>query len=84
MSFLKFHFNLFTLYISSQDIFVLIPHNFDYYCFIVLSEVLEGYVSSFVIFPHDCFHGFLMKFRIICSGYVKNVMDDFKGIALNP
>ena len=27
---------------------------------------------------------FRMNFRIICSSYVKHVMDDFKRIALNP
>ena len=27
---------------------------------------------------------FLMNFRIICSSCVKHVMDDFKGVALNP
>ena len=28
---------------------------FDYYSFATLSEVREGYASSFVLFPHDCF-----------------------------
>ena len=36
-------------------LFVPIPWCFDYYCFVVLSEVSESYASCFVLFPHDCF-----------------------------
>ena len=32
-----------------------IPWCFDYYCFVVLSEISEGYASRFVLFPHDYF-----------------------------
>ena len=36
--------------------FVPIPYYFDYCSFVVLlSEGREGYASSFVLFPQDCF-----------------------------
>ena len=32
-----------------------IPRCFDYYSFVILSEIGEGYASSSVLFPQDCF-----------------------------
>ena len=37
------------------SVFVPIPCYFDYFSFVVLSEVLEGYAPSFVLFRQDCF-----------------------------
>ena len=70
------------------SIFVPIPHCFDYCTFVALSEVWEGYASSFVLFPQDCFgnSGFLslhISFRIICSSSMKNVMGNLVRITLN-
>ena len=41
----------------SIDLYVFVPIQccFDYCSFVVLSEVWEGYASSFVLFPQDCF-----------------------------
>ena len=41
--------------IDLYSVFVPIPRCFDYCSFVVLSEVWEGYASSFVLFPQNCF-----------------------------
>ena len=66
--------------------FLPIPCCLDYCSFVVLSEVWEGYASSFVLFPQHWFYGllwFYINFRIICSSSVKYVMGNLKGITLN-
>ena len=36
-------------------VFVPVPHCFDYFSFVVLSEFWKGYMSCFVLFPQNCF-----------------------------
>ena len=60
-----------------------ISHCFDYCSFVVLSEVWEGYTSCFVLFPQDCFGNSGSNFRIICSSFMKNVMNNLIQIELN-
>ena len=64
-----------TIYIS---VFMPIPYCSDYCSFVVLSEVWEVYVSSFVIFPQSCLGDsgsfmFLGKFSDYSSS-VENIM----------
>ena len=72
-----------------MSVFVPIPCCFDYCNFVVLSEIWEGYVSSFVLFSLKiilaiqrllCFN---KKFRIIFSVSVKNATGILLKIALN-
>ena len=49
--------------------FVPISCYFDYCTFVVLSEVWDGYVSTFILFSQDCF-----------GNLVKNVMGNLIGI----
>ena len=37
-----------------MSIFVSVLCYFDYCSLVLLSEVQEGYVSSFILFPQDC------------------------------
>ena len=62
------------------SVFVSVPCYFDYYTFVVLSGVWEGYIFIFVLFPQNCFGNsessmvwFCICFRIIYSSFVKNV-----------
>lgn len=62
---------------------------FDYYSFVVLSEVLEGYASCFLFSRiTSCNSGSFValgvkNFRIISSSSVENVMDNLLEITLN-
>ena len=54
----------------------------------MLSEVWDGYASSFVLFLHNClgnsgFLCYLLNFRIICCSSVWKIMDNFIGMTLN-
>ena len=60
-----------------------ISHCFDSCSFVVLSEVWEGYTSCFVLFPQDHFGNSESNFRIICSSFMKNVMDNLIQTELN-
>ena len=69
---------------------VLVPvlHCLDYCGFVILPEVWESYVSCLVFVPQDCFGNsgllwFHINFWIVCLSYVKNVMGNLIGIALN-
>ena len=72
-----------------MSVFVPIPHCFDYCSFVVLSK--SGRVMppslffllriALAILGLLWFH---INFRIICSSFVKNVMGNLIGIALNP
>ena len=71
-------------------IFMPIPHYFNYCSFVVLSKVWEGYASSFLLFPQNCFGRiaiglllFHIYFRIICSSSMKNVMRNLISISLD-
>ena len=60
----------------------------DYCNFEVLCEVWEGYASTFVLFPQDCFGNsgsFMISYnlRVVGSISVKNVMGNLTKIALN-
>ena len=46
---------LYSVPLTRMSVFVPIPHCFDYCCFVVLTEVWEGYASYFVLFLQDCF-----------------------------
>ena len=71
-----------------MSVFVPVPHCFDYYSFVVWSEVWMGYSSSFVVLPQDYlvilgllwFH---INFRNLCSSSVKNVITYFDRGSLN-
>ena len=71
-----------------MSVFVPIPGCFDYFRFVVWSEVWGGYTSSFIVLSQDAlailgllyFH---INFRIICPSSVKNVMGILIGITLN-
>ena len=70
------------------SVLVPVPFCFDYCNFVVQSEVREHDISSFVLFSQDCFgiqglFCFYIKFRIICSSSVKNVMGILIWIELN-
>ena len=71
-----------------MSVFVPVASCFDYCSFVVLSEVWEGYSSSFVIFLSTALAilgllWFHINFRIICSSSVENVMGNLIGITLN-
>ena len=38
-----------------MSVLLLVSHCFDYYSFVILSEVWENYVSCLVFVPQDCF-----------------------------
>ena len=65
-----------------------VPYFFDYYNFVVQSEVKGSDFSSFGFLPQECF-GYLgsfvspYKFKIFHSSSVKNVMGIMIRIALN-
>ena len=70
-----------------MSVFLLIPCCFDYCSFVVLSEVWEGYVSCFVLFPQIALAilgllWFHLNFRIVCPSSVKNVTGNLIGVAL--
>ena len=64
-------------------------HALDSYILVVLSEVLEGYASCFLLFSKDyfcnsgSFVALCKNFKIISSSSVKNVMDNLLEITLN-
>ena len=65
-----------------------IYYSFDYYNFVVLSNILKGYTLRFVLFPQGCFgnsgsFGVPYKFQEYFSSSVKNVMGNLIGITLN-
>ena len=74
-----------------MSVFVPLPLCFDYCSFVVLSEAWWGGV----VMPHALFFflrvalailgllWFHIKFRIVCSSSVKNVMGNLIGITLN-
>ena len=70
-------------------VFVPVPLCFDYFTFVILSEVWEGYASSMVLFLRISLAilnllWFQIKFSIISSGSVrKKVMGNLKEITLN-
>ena len=61
--------------IDLDDVFVPRPCFFDYWNFVVLSEVRDVYVSCFFFFSFELIGQFWfhINFRIICSSSVKNV-----------
>ena len=67
-----------------MSVFVPVSHYFDYYSFVVLSDIWQVYDSGFVLFLRMALavlgH---INFRIICSSAVKNVMGRLMGMALN-
>ena len=71
-----------------MSISVPVPYCFDYYSFVVQSEVREHDTSSSVFLSQDCFGysgslNFHTDFRIICFSSVKNAIGILIGIALN-
>ena len=70
------------------SIFVPISCCFDYCSFVILCEVWEGYVSSFVLFPKNCFGNsrfFMVPYKLqdYLFYYCNNVMGNLISIALN-
>ena len=69
-----------------MSVVVPVSHCFDYYSFVVSSEVWKGYASSFFLRIALTILGllwFYVNFRIICSSSLKNVMGNLIGIALS-
>ena len=61
---------------------------FDYCSFVVLSEVWEDFISSFVLFPKDCFGNFGLlwfhiNFETIYSSSMKNVLGNLISFTLD-
>ena len=69
-----------------DDVFVPRPCFFDYWSFVVLSEVRDVYASCFFFSPLLWailgLLWFYINFRIICSISVKNVKNDLIQIVL--
>ena len=72
-----------------MSVFVQVPHCLYYCSFVVLSEVWESYASCFIFFSLNIalaildLSWFHISFWIICSSFVKNVMDNLIEITLN-
>ena len=71
-----------------MSVVVPVPDCLDYCSFVILPEVWESCASDLVLFLRIslailgllCFH---INFWIVCSSFVKNVMGNLIGIALN-
>ena len=84
-----FIYGLSSIPLICVSVFVLVPHCFDSYSFVVLSEVWECYASNFIFFTlrialaiMDLLR-FHIKFKIIYSSSVKSIMGILIRIALN-
>ena len=70
-----------------MSVLVLVPHCLEYCNFVISSEVWENYVFCLVFVPQDCFFNsgsFMVPYKfLVCSSFVKNFVDNLKGIAMN-